>query len=58
VQALWSRIIVAVCKGYYADETKESRLVKAQVWGANQRFWAQMCMAAKVGPTIRLTQEV
>lgn len=47
-----------MCKGYYADETKESRLVKAQVWGANQRFWAQMCMAAKVGPTIRLTQEV
>lgn len=54
---LWGRIIAAVCRDYYAGETKADRLAKSQMWGANQRFWAQVCMAAKVAPTVRVARD-
>jgi hypothetical protein len=55
--ALWSKIVDAVYASHFGQESVENRHAKAQLWCAHQRFWAQMCMAAKVDPTIRTAKE-
>ncbi len=54
--ALWRKVVDAVHNSH-SLASSEDRHVKAQVWGAHQRFWAQMCMAAKVQSTINTAQD-
>jgi hypothetical protein len=48
----WRKVVDAVYLVCGSEESSDARHVKAQLWGAHQRFWAQMCMAAKVQSTI------
>ncbi len=53
---IWRKVVEAVYMVYGEEQSSDARHVKAQVWGAHQRFWAQMCMAAKVQSTINTAQ--
>ena len=53
---IWRKVVEAVYSMYGSEESSDARHVKAQIWGAHQRFWAQMCMAAKVQSTINTAQ--
>ena len=53
---LWSKIVTQVYSHVW-DLGPESKKAKSQMWGAHQRFWAQICMAAKVKPTVEAAEE-
>ncbi len=53
---IWRKVVEAIYVMYGSEGSSEARHVKAQIWGAHQRFWAQMCMAAKVQSTINTAQ--
>uniref|UniRef100_A0A0C3TLL1 Strawberry notch AAA domain-containing protein n=1 Tax=Guillardia theta (strain CCMP2712) TaxID=905079 RepID=A0A0C3TLL1_GUITC len=58
---LWSDIIShfsGFCKKGIENLTrKEINQLRSQLWGANQRFWGQICMAAKVKGVVRIANE-
>jgi hypothetical protein len=56
---LWSKIVAEVYSPamWPTGMAVEARQVKSQMWGAHQRFWAQICMAAKVKPTVAAAEE-
>jgi hypothetical protein len=54
---LWSEIVAEVYSPAVWPTGMVARQVKSQMWSAHQRFWAQLCMAAKIEPTVKAAEE-
>lgn len=54
---LWSRIVAEMNSPSAGLSGIEARQARSRMWNAHQRFWAQMCMAAKVKPTVEAAEE-